>query len=172
MHDPTDLISLNFCSGHGEVVTAHRESLRIPVQSSFNCFFDTRKIKNCKQTWKKPKRLKTLEGGYSRNTVLAWRFYLIFQFLWNDRFIMIRKTHRDKSTSLLGRESAIPFLKLIPFTAHIWSSQHHFTLISVDLIEAWKAGVAMDEEIIRMWQWFTRYFLFRKEVYDKWHTRF
>ena len=33
MHDPTDLIGLNFCSGHGEVVTAHNESLRIePVQ--------------------------------------------------------------------------------------------------------------------------------------------
>ena len=32
MTDPTDLIGLNFCSGHGEVVTARRESLRIPVQ--------------------------------------------------------------------------------------------------------------------------------------------
>ena len=32
MTDPTDLIGLNFCSGRGEVVTAHRESLRIPVQ--------------------------------------------------------------------------------------------------------------------------------------------
>ena len=33
MPDPTDLIGLNFCSGHGEVVTAHNESLRIkPVQ--------------------------------------------------------------------------------------------------------------------------------------------
>ena len=37
----------------------------------------------------KPKRFKTPEGGYSRNIVLAWRFYLIFQFLWNDRFIII-----------------------------------------------------------------------------------
>ena len=105
--------------------------------------------------------MKTLEGGYSRNIVLAWRFYLIFQFLWNDRFIMIRKTHGDKSTSLLGREPAIPFLKLTRFNAPIWSSQHHFTLKSVDLIEACKAGLATDEEIIRMWQWFTRYFLLR-----------
>ena len=32
MPDPTDLIGLNFCSGHGEVVTADKESLRIPVQ--------------------------------------------------------------------------------------------------------------------------------------------
>ena len=29
MPDPTDLIGLNFCSGLGEVVTAHKESLRI-----------------------------------------------------------------------------------------------------------------------------------------------
>ena len=52
--DPTNLIGLNFCSGHGEVVTANKESLRIPVQLySGLIFFDTRKIyKNCKQTWK------------------------------------------------------------------------------------------------------------------------
>ena len=77
--------------------------------------------------------MKTLEGGYSRNIVLAWRFYLIFQFLWNKRFIMIRKTHRDKSTSLLRLEPAIPFLKLTRFTAQIWSSQHYFTLKFVQL---------------------------------------
>ena len=34
MPDPTDLFGLNFCSGHGEVVTAHKESLRIPVQKA------------------------------------------------------------------------------------------------------------------------------------------
>ena len=28
MPEPTDLIGLNFCSGHSEVVTAHKESLR------------------------------------------------------------------------------------------------------------------------------------------------
>ena len=32
MPDPTDLIGLNFCSGHGGFVTEHKESLRIPVQ--------------------------------------------------------------------------------------------------------------------------------------------
>ena len=33
MPDRTDLFGLNFCSGHSEVVTAHKESLRIkPVQ--------------------------------------------------------------------------------------------------------------------------------------------
>ena len=32
MPDPTDLVGLNFCSGHIAVVTAHKESLRIPVQ--------------------------------------------------------------------------------------------------------------------------------------------
>ena len=32
MPDPRDLIGLNFCSGHSEVVTAHKESLRTPVQ--------------------------------------------------------------------------------------------------------------------------------------------
>ena len=61
---------------------------------------------------------------------------------------MIRKTHRDKSTSLLRREPAIPFLKLTRFTAQIWSSQHYFTLKSADLIEAWKAGLG--EKIIRL----------------------
>ena len=103
MPDRTDLFGLNFCSGHSDVVTAHTESLRTPVQratqawfffvrSSFNCFFFffyTRKIKNCKQTWQS---LNTW-GSYVRNIVPAWRFYLIFQFLWNKRFIMIRKTH-------------------------------------------------------------------------------
>ena len=54
---------LKLLSGYSDVVTAHTEGLRTPVQkathawfffvrSSFNCFFDTRKIKNCKQTWK------------------------------------------------------------------------------------------------------------------------
>ena len=95
--------------------------------------------------------MKTLEGGYSRNIVLAWRFYLIFQFLWNKRFIMIRKTHRDKSTSLLRREPAKPLLKLTLFTSQIWSSQHYFTLKSVHFIEAWKAGLG--ENVIRLWQW-------------------
>ena len=32
MPDPTDLFGLNFCSGHSEVLTAHKESLRTPVQ--------------------------------------------------------------------------------------------------------------------------------------------
>ena len=32
MPDRTDLFGLNFCSGHSEVVTAHKESLRTPVQ--------------------------------------------------------------------------------------------------------------------------------------------
>ena len=32
MPDPTDLFGLNFCSGHSEVVTARKESLRTPVQ--------------------------------------------------------------------------------------------------------------------------------------------
>ena len=31
-NDPTDFFGLNFCSGHREVVTAHKESLRTPVQ--------------------------------------------------------------------------------------------------------------------------------------------
>ena len=57
MPDPTDLIGLNFCSGHGEVVTAHEESLKITVQLYSGlillCEIEfTRKIKNCKQTWK------------------------------------------------------------------------------------------------------------------------
>ena len=52
---PTDLIGLNFCPGHGEVVTAHEESLKIPVQLYSGlillCEIEfTRKIKNCKQT--------------------------------------------------------------------------------------------------------------------------
>ena len=55
MPDPTDLIGLNFCSGHGEVVTAHEESLKIPVQLYSGLILlceieSTRKIKNCKQT--------------------------------------------------------------------------------------------------------------------------
>ena len=54
MPGPTDLFGLNFCSGHSEVVTAHKESLRIPVQLYLGlillCEIDTRKIKNCKQT--------------------------------------------------------------------------------------------------------------------------
>ena len=57
MHDLTDLFGLNFCSGHGEVVTAHKESLRIPVllYSGLILLSEiefTRKIENCKQTWK------------------------------------------------------------------------------------------------------------------------
>ena len=32
MPDRTDLLGLNFCSGHSDVVTAHKESLRTPVQ--------------------------------------------------------------------------------------------------------------------------------------------
>ena len=32
MPDRTDLFGLNFCSGHSDVVTAHKESLRTPVQ--------------------------------------------------------------------------------------------------------------------------------------------
>ena len=32
MLDRTDLFGLNFCSGHSDVVTAHKESLRTPVQ--------------------------------------------------------------------------------------------------------------------------------------------
>ena len=32
MPDPTDLFGLNFWSGHSDVVTAHKESLRAPVQ--------------------------------------------------------------------------------------------------------------------------------------------
>ena len=32
MPDPTDLFGLNFCSGYGEFVTAHKESLRTLVQ--------------------------------------------------------------------------------------------------------------------------------------------
>ena len=32
MRDRTDLFGLNFCSGHSDVVRAHKESLRTPVQ--------------------------------------------------------------------------------------------------------------------------------------------
>ena len=114
--------------------------------------------------------MKTLEGGYSRNIVLAWRFYLIFQFLWNKRFIMIRKTHRDKSTSLLRREPAIPHFEVDTFyfsdlifttlfypeiCAFHWSLKSRF---------GWKCHSLMT-------MMFTRYFLFRKELYEKCQTR-
>ena len=77
--------------------------------------------------------MKTLEGGYSRNIVLAWRFYLIFQFLWNKRFIMIRKTHCETSPHRFCDVSLPTIFELTRFTAQIWSSQHYFTLKSVQL---------------------------------------
>jgi len=145
MPDPTDLFGLNFCPGHGEVVTAHKKSQRIPVQLYSGLiplceiefelfFFYTRKIKNCKQTWQNLNAWGLLEGGYSRNIVLALRFYLIFQFLWNKRFIIIRKTHRDKSTSHFC-DVSLPY--------HFWSWH-----VLLHLIEAWKA--ALGEKIIRI----------------------
>ena len=36
MPDSTDLIGLNFCSGLGEVVIAHKENLRIPKGYVYN----------------------------------------------------------------------------------------------------------------------------------------
>ena len=81
------------------------------VRPSFNCFLIQ-------------ERLKTVNKPEKSVPASPWRFYLIFQFLWNKRFIMIWKTHNNKSISLLRREPAIPFLKLTRIAAHIWSSQH------------------------------------------------
>ena len=92
MPDPADLIGLNFCSDHGEVVTAHKKSLRIPVQratqtwfssvrSTFNFFFlDTRKIKNCKQTWKNRNAWRPLKEAIHAILCLLGVFTWYFSF--------------------------------------------------------------------------------------------
>ena len=117
MPDPTDLFGLNFCSGHGEVVTAHKESLRIPVQkatqawfssvrSSFNYFFDTRKIyKNCKQTWKYLNAWRPLKEAIHAILCLLGVFTRYFSFCGIKDLSWLER-HRDKSTSLLRREPA------------------------------------------------------------------
>ena len=47
MPDLADLIGLNCCSDHGEVVTAHKKSLRIPVQrATQTCFSSVRSTFN------------------------------------------------------------------------------------------------------------------------------
>ena len=79
---------------------------------------------------------------------------------------MIRKTHCETSPHRFCDVSLPTIFELTRFTAQIWSSQHYFTLKSADLTEAWKAGLG--EKIIRLWQWFTRYFLIDKEP---WQTR-
>ena len=136
MPDPTDLIGLNFCSGHGEVVTAHKESLRIPVQlySSLILLCEiefTRKIKNCKQTWKYLNAWRPLKEAIHAILCLLGVFTWYFSFCEINDLSWLER-HTDKSTSLLRLEPARPFLKLTRFTAQIWSSQRYFTLKSVD----------------------------------------
>ena len=170
MPDPTDLIGLNFCSGHGEVVTAHEESLKIPVQLYSGlillCEIEfTRKIKNCKQTWKNLNAWRPLKEDIHAILCLLGVFTWYFSFCeikdlsWLERHT-VRQVHIASATW-----ACHAIFELTRFTAQIWSSQYYFTLKSVGLIEAWKAGLG--EKIIRLWQWFTRYFLFDKEPYNK-----
>ena len=173
MPDRTDLFGLNFWSGHSDVVTARKESLRIPVQLYSGlillCEIEfTRKIKNCKQTWKYLNAWRPLKEAIHAILCLLGVFTRYFSFCGIKDLSWLER-HRDKSTSLLRRELAQPFLNLTRFTAQIWSSQHYFTIKSADLIEAWKEG--WGEKIIRIWRWFTRYFLFLRELCDEWHMR-
>ena len=145
MPDPTDLIGLNFCSDHGEVVTAHKKSLRIPVQratqtwfssvrSTFNFFFfDTRKIKNCKQTWKNRNAWRPLKEAIHAILCLLGVFTWYFSFCeikdlsWLERHT-VRQVHIASATW-----ACHTIFELTRFTAQIWSSQHYFTLKSVQL---------------------------------------
>ena len=94
--------------------------------------------------------------------VFTWYFSFceIKNLSWLERHT-VRQVHIASATW-----ACHAIFELTRFTAQIWSSQYYFTLKSVDLIEAWKAGLG--DKIIRLWQWFTRYFLFDKEP---WQTR-
>ena len=156
MPDPTDLIGLNFCSGHGEVVTALEESLKIPVQLYSGlillCEIEfTRKIKNCKQTWKNRNAWRPLKEAIHAILCLLGVFTWYFSFCeikdlsWLERHTETSQ-HRFCDVSL-----PYHILKLTLFISQIWSLQHYFTLKSVHFIEAWKAGLG--ENVIRLWQW-------------------
>ena len=108
MTDPTDLIGLNFCSGHGEVVTAHEESLKIPVQLYSGlillCEIEfTRKIKNCKQTWKNLNAWRPFKEAIHAILCLLGVFTWYFSFCeikdlsWLERHI-VRQVHITSAT--------------------------------------------------------------------------
>ena len=82
---------------------------------------------------------------------------------------MIRKTHCETSPHRFCDVSLACHTIFEVDTFYYSDLIFTTTLKSVDLIEAWKA--VLGEKIIRMWQWFTHYFLFDKELYEKWQTR-
>ena len=173
MPDPTDLIGSNFCSGHGEVVTAHEESLKIPVQlySGLILLCETefkRKIKNCKQTWKYLNAWRPLKGAIHAILCLLGVFTWYFSFCeikdlsWLERHT-VRQVHIASATW-----ACLPFLNwhvlllrfdlhniILPLNLCNWSLKSRF---------GWKSHSLMT-------MMFTRYFLFRKELYEKCQTR-
>ena len=138
------------------IVTAHEESLKIPVQLYSGlillCEIEfTRKIKNCKQTWKNLNAWRPLKEAIHAILCLLGVFTWYFSFCeikdlsWLERHTETSQ-HRFCDVSL-----PYHILKVTLFTSQIWSSQHYFTLKSVHFIEAWKAGLG--ENVIRLWQW-------------------
>ena len=150
MPDPTDLFGLNFCSGHGEVVTAHKESLRIPVQLYSGlillCEIEfTRNIINCKQTWKYLNAWRPLKEAI--HAILC----LLGVFTWYFSFCEIK----DLSWLERHTETSQQHFCDLSLPYHFWS--WHVLLLRFDLhniilplinlcIEAWKAGLG--EKII------------------------